>query len=117
MIEDNHYIVYQPNYHPAREQEAAEACRANEQHDGVEYTMSLPAHVKIGGRTAERGLENLLDATYPDITNPQPRPPVYFTERTILTTCNETVDELNHSILGKFSGVTCTFAGYNKVVH
>ena len=66
---------------------------------------------------ASRGTENLLDATYPDISNPQPRPPVYFTERTILTTCNETVDELNNRILGKFSGVTCTFAGYNKVVY
>src|SRR5258706_270247 len=38
-------------------------------------------------------------------------------ERTILTTCNETVDELNHTILAKFSGVTHTFAGYDKVVH
>jgi hypothetical protein len=27
------------------------------------------------------------------------------------------VDELNHSILAKFSGVTHTFAGYDKVVH
>jgi len=61
--------------------------------------------------------ENLLDTTYPDTSNLQPRPPVYFTERTILTTCNERVGELNHSILGKFSGVTCTFAGYNKAVH
>jgi len=27
------------------------------------------------------------------------------------------VDELNQSILAKFSGVTHTFAGYDKVVH
>ena len=33
------------------------------------------------------------------------------------TTRNETVDELNHSILAKFSGVSHTFAGYDKVVH
>ena len=89
----------------------------NQQHGGVEYTMSLPDHVKVGGRTAEEGLERLLHATYPGISNPQPRPPGYFTERTILTTRNETVDELNHSILAKFSGVTHTFAGYDKVVH
>ena len=38
-------------------------------------------------------------------------------ERTTHTTCNETVDELNQSILAKFSGVTHTFAGYDKVVH
>lgn len=78
----------------------------NEQYGGVEYTMSLPDHMKIGGRTAEEGLESLLHAPYPGISNPQPRPPMYFTERMILTTCNETVDELNHSILAKFCGVT-----------
>ena len=89
----------------------------NQQHSGVEYTMPLPDHVKIGGRTAEGCLESLLHATYPGITNPHPRPSRYLTEMTVLTTHNETVDELNHSILAKFSGVTHTFAGYDKVVH
>ena len=79
----------------------------NQQHGGVEYTMPLPDHVKIGGGTAEEGLESLLHATYPGISNPQS--PRYFTERTILATSNETVDELNHTILAKFSGVIHTF--------
>ncbi len=60
-------------------------------------------------------MESLLHATYPGISNPQS--PRYFTERTILATSNETVDELNHTILAKFSGVIHTFAGYDKVVH
>ena len=38
-------------------------------------------------------------------------------ERTVLTTHNETVGELSHSILAKFSGVTHTFAGYDKVIY
>ena len=79
--------------------------------------MSLPNHVKVGGRTVEEDSESLLQATYPGISNYQPRPPGYFTERTILKTCNETVDELNHSILAKFPGVTHTFASYKKVVY
>ena len=41
----------------------------------------------------------------------------YFTERTILTAHNEMVDELNIVILSKFSGVTHTFAGCDRVVH
>ena len=89
----------------------------NEENVAVEYAMPLPDHVKIGGQTAEEALERFLLATYPGISNPGPRPPGYFTERTILTTRNETVDELNHSILAKCSGVTHTFVGYDKVVH
>ena len=88
----------------------------NQQHGGMEYTMSLPDHVKISGRTTEGGLES-PQATYPDISDPQPRPSRYFTERTTLTTHSEIVDGLSHSILAKFSGVTQTFAGYDKVVH
>ena len=73
--------------------------------------------MKIGGQTAAGALEQFLIATYPGISNPEPRPPVYFTERTILTTHNETVDELNHIILAKYPGVTHTFLGYDQVVH
>ena len=42
--------------------------RTNQQHGDVEYTMPLPYHVKIGGRTAEGGLES-PHATYPDISD------------------------------------------------
>jgi hypothetical protein len=65
----------------------------NLQHDGVEYTMPLPPHVKIGSGTTEDALESLLQTTYPGISDPEPRPPGYFTERATLTTCNETLDE------------------------
>jgi len=63
-------------------------------------------------RTTEAGLQILLHAAYPGISNSQPRPPRYFTIHTIH---NEIVDELNHSMLAKFSGVT--LAGYDKVIH
>ena len=79
------------------------------------YTVSVPDHVEFGGRTAEEGLESLLHATHPNISNTQPRPPRYFTERIVLTTHNETVDELNHSILAMFSGVTHTFTAMTKL--
>ena len=78
--------------------------------------MSLPDHVNIGGRTAEGGLES-PHATYPDISDSQPRPSRYPTERTTLTTHNGTMDGLSHSILSQFSGVTHIFEGYDKVVH
>ena len=89
----------------------------NQQHGGVEYTIPLPDHVKIGGRIAEEGLEDLLHGTYSGISNPLPRPLRYFTERTLLTTHNAMADGLNHSILSKLSGVTHTFAGYGRVVY
>ena len=73
--------------------------------------------MKIGGRIAEEGLESLLHGTYSGISNPQPGLPRYFTERTHLTTHNAMAGELNHSILAKFSGVMCTFAGYDRGVH
>ena len=41
----------------------------------------------------------------------------YSTERTILTAHNEMVDGLKIVILSKFSGVTLTFAGCDRVVH
>ena len=65
-------------------------------------------------RTTEAGLQIILHAAYPGISNSQPRPPRYST---IHITHNEIVDELNHSMLAKLSGVTHTFAGYNKVIH
>ena len=68
-----------------------------------------------GQPRGQGGLES-LHATYPDISDLQSRPSSYFTERTTLTTHNETVDGLSHSILAKSSGVTHTFAGYDKVV-
>ena len=59
----------------------------------------------------------VLHGTYSGISTPQPRPPRYSTERTLLTTHNDMVDELNHTILAKLSGVTHIFAGYERVAH
>jgi len=44
-------------------------CSCLWQHGGVEYTKSLPDHVRVGGSTAEEALESLLDATYPGISD------------------------------------------------
>ena len=64
-----------------------------------------------------KGLGSLLHGTYPGISNLQPRPPWNSIEGTNLTTFNETVDELNHRYLARFSGVTHTFVGYATVVY
>src|SRR5258706_5271549 len=80
----------------------------------VEYTMSLSDHVKIGGGTAEEGLESLsmqLTQVFPILSHQG------TSQRGQSLLLDETVDELNHTILAKFSGVTHTFAGYDKVVH
>ena len=55
--------------------------------------------MRIDGATEKEALERFLQATYPGISNPGPRPPGYFTERTIITRRNETVDELNTAFL------------------
>jgi hypothetical protein len=74
-------------------------------------------HFLIRWKDCRGRLGEFLHGTYSGISNPQPGLSRYFTERTLLTTHNAMADELNHSILDKFSGVTHTFAGYDKVIH
>jgi hypothetical protein len=74
----------------------------NQQHDGLEYTMTFCDHVKFGGSTTQEGLEDLIDAIYPGSSEPEPRPQASFRERIIFTTHNDTEDKLSHSILAMF---------------
>jgi len=90
--------------------------RDYERAGGVEHSIKLPQHMHITG-TPEQRLENLIAASYPDISDPHPKPPEYLTARTILSTHNETVDEINHLLLSRFPGQVVRFSAFDKVVH
>ena len=62
-------------------------------------------------------VEGLQRKAWRVFSNPQSRQSRYFTEKVTLTTHNEIVDELNHSILAKVSQVIHTFEGYGRIVH
>jgi hypothetical protein len=50
-------------------------------------------------------IEDLITTIYSDISNNQPLPPdQYFAERTILSSRNDDVDNINSQILNKFPG-------------
>ena len=59
-------------------------------------------------RCRENTIASLIDTIYPDIRTPN-LPDQYFSERTILSSKNDTVDALNTAVLEQFPGVVHTF--------
>ncbi|KAH9988293.1 hypothetical protein BJV77DRAFT_933085, partial [Russula vinacea] len=51
----------------------------------------------------ENTIASLIDTIYPDICTPN-LPDQYFSERTILSSKNDTVDALNTAVLEQFPG-------------
>jgi PIF1-like helicase len=57
--------------------------------------------------TPQNTLENLIDLIYPNIAE-QPKPDSFFLDRTILTSRNDCVDEINTRLLDRFPGEETT---------
>jgi ATP-dependent DNA helicase PIF1 len=64
--------------------------------------------------TPQNTLESLIDLIYPNIAE-QPKPDSFFLDRTILSTTNDSVDEINTYILNRFPGEETTLLGFDKV--
>ena len=73
-------------------------------------TISLPRTMIAPGHTVD-SLANLI---YPDIAN-QPKPDSFFLDRTILTTTNAYVDDINTHLLNMFPGEETTLLGFDTV--
>jgi ATP-dependent DNA helicase PIF1 len=73
-------------------------------------TISLPKTMVTPYNT----LDSLIDLIYPDIAI-QPKPDSFFLDRTILTTTNDNVDEINSHLLSRFPGEETTLLGFDKV--
>jgi ATP-dependent exoDNAse (exonuclease V) alpha subunit len=70
------------------------------QHTGENGNILLPDHFRCTANT----IPALVDTIYPGIHDPQQHSDQYFSERTILSSRNDDVDELNTYILNKFPG-------------
>jgi hypothetical protein len=75
-----------------------------------EKTISLPRAMI----TPHHTLDSLIDLIYPNIAE-QPKPDSFFLDRTILTTTNDCVDEINTHLLNMFPGEETTLLGFDSV--
>jgi hypothetical protein len=76
-----------------------------------EANVHLPDHFKC----PENSVPSLINAIYPDIHDPQRHSDQYFSERTILSSRNDDVDDLNAYILHKFPGQQRVFHSADSV--
>jgi hypothetical protein len=67
-------------------------------HTTTEGGITLPANMRLTDNT----VDNLIQEMYPDLQ--EPHPDSYFLDRSVLSCCNDEVDELNHKILESFPG-------------
>lgn len=75
-----------------------------------EKTISLPRAMV----TPQNTLDSLIDFIYPNIAE-QPKPDSFFLDRTILTTTNDSVDDINTHLLNRFPGEEFTLLGFDTV--
>jgi len=75
-----------------------------------EKTISLP----VAMVTPHNTLDSLIDLIYPNIAV-QPKPDSFFLDRTILTTTNDCVDDINTHLLNRFPGGETTLLGFDTV--
>jgi hypothetical protein len=75
-----------------------------------EKTISLPRAMI----TPHHTLDSLINLIYPNIAE-QPKPDSFFLDRTILTTTNDCVDEINTHLLNMFPGEETTLLGFDSV--
>ena len=73
-------------------------------------SIELPANMRL----PRNDVQNMINSIYPGIDQPD-KPDQFFLERTILSSKNDTVDQLNHVILDKFPGEQAIRMGVDKV--
>jgi PIF1-like helicase/Helitron helicase-like domain at N-terminus len=79
-------------------------------HTGPNSSITLPANMRLPDNT----VEGLISTIYPNITNAEGKPDQYFLDRTILSTKNDAVDDLNSAVLNLFPGVESTLISIDK---
>jgi PIF1 helicase. len=83
------------------------------QHTEPDSSIKLPQHMKCGDT-----VDALINSSYPhiDIINNGDNNDQYFLERTILTSRNDDVTDLNHRILQKLPGQELLFQSADSVI-
>ena len=83
------------------------------QDTGVDGTVTLPQHMRCGNND----IESLINALYSDLLIPDhpPLPDSYFLDRTILSSKNDDVDQINSSILDLFPGDKAIFTSADSI--
>ncbi|THH13908.1 hypothetical protein EW146_g6362 [Bondarzewia mesenterica] len=77
----------------------------------ADKSIKLPANIKMVDNT----MDGLINALYPEIAG-GPKPDHYFLDHTILSSKNDTVDDINHSILAQFPGEESIVIGIDKMI-
>jgi PIF1-like helicase len=80
-------------------------------HTDESGSIELPNHFKC----PENTVASLIDTIYPGISDHAQQLDQYFSERVILSSKNDDVDDLNHSILQKFPGEERVFHSADSV--
>jgi PIF1-like helicase len=78
---------------------------------GPSKTIKLPPNMQL----PDNSVKSLVNAIYPNITHGN-KPDDYFLQRTILSPKNDTVDDVNQSILDSFPGEQTTTISVDKVI-
>jgi hypothetical protein len=76
-------------------------------------TINLPDHFKC----PENSVTSLIDTIYPGIYDQAHHSDQYFSERVILASKNDDVDDLNHHILHKFPGQEQVFHSADSIAN
>ena len=80
-------------------------------HTTADGSIHLPDHFKC----PENTIPSLIDTIYPGIEDQHHHSDQYFAERTILSSHNDDVDDLNHHILSRFPGQERVFSSADKI--
>jgi len=77
---------------------------------GPNASITLPPSMRL----SENTVDSLINTIYPHVADAQGNPDQYFLERTILSSKNDAVDDLNSAVLEKFPGDEFTLIGIDK---
>nr|XP_027108614.1 uncharacterized protein LOC113728258 [Coffea arabica] len=76
--------------------------------------VQIPKHLVIPYNTEEQSLNELIHAVFPDLKSCS-QEDLSWTNRAILTTKNEFVDDINNTLIEEFSGNTSEYISRDKI--
>ena len=77
--------------------------------------ISLPANITVTGANEEDSILKLLNIVYPDLKT-HATSAEYMTSRTILSTTNEYVDQINERMIELFPGKMEEFMSFDEAI-
>ena len=87
--------------------------KTNGKHTDATAALTLPDHFKC----PKNNISSLIKTIYPHIDQPAHLPDHYFAHRTILTSRNDDVDEINKVLLEQFPGQEREFLSADTIIN